>query len=76
MQSQSTQLRGEENYKIMSKGLQRKAALMLEDSRVWMRLVFLDLKLQGLVSVKPVGQEPHCWQQSLALPWGVTAGST
>lgn len=76
MQSQSTQSREEENYKIVSNRLQRKAAFVLEDLRVWMRLVFLDLRLRGLVSVKPVGEEPHCWQQSPALPWGTTADST
>lgn len=52
MQSQSTQPRKDENYKIVSKGLQKKDTCIFEGSKAWTRLIFLDLKLQGLVSVK------------------------
>ena len=70
MQSQSTQSRKDENYKIVSKGLRKKEACIFEDSRVWTRLIFLDLKLQGLVSVKPA-----CGQRRASLLAPVTCAS-
>jgi len=78
MQSLSSQPREAENYKIVSKGLQRKEACMFEDSRAWTRLIFLDLKLQGFASARPA-----CAQRRATLPApltcaapGTAAGST